>query len=243
MKTQHAWLFLTLPILLLAATLTLVNTSKNSTPLPARDPAQAKIGTPDVMVYMDYRFLDKDWTDKLYNMLDFQRTVLTYLPGLPHGKRFHQASIGFQADQAGPDTAAYFKLQNVAGGFMTSEDLKGKVTVVDIWATWCEWCVEEIPIYNQLFDAFEGHDVALVGIAVESSRSDIQSKVRQLGIKYPVLIGDDEALEAFGRVQGFPTTLVMSKEGKIYKHYMGAVPRKAERIKQDIEYLLVERSR
>ena len=134
-----------------------------------------------------------------------------------------------QAAQAERDAVAYFKLENVAGGFMTSEDLKGKVTVVDLWATWCHPCVEEIPIYNQLYDAFKGQDVAILGIAVSSPRRDIPSKVRQLGIKYPVLIANDAASQAFGRIQGFPTTVVISKEGKIYKHYMGAVPNKEER--------------
>jgi thiol-disulfide isomerase/thioredoxin len=149
----------------------------------------------------------------------------------------------FQAAQAGHQTVGSFKLQNVAGGFMTSEDLKDKVTVVDIWAPWCEWCVGEIPIYNRLYDAFEGHDFALVGIAVEAPRRDIESKVRQLGMKYPILIGSDEALQAFGPVQGFPSTFVISKEGQIYKHYTGAVPQKEERLKQDIQHLLGEESR
>jgi thiol-disulfide isomerase/thioredoxin len=161
----------------------------------------------------------------------------------PARMRLQQASTGFPAAQAGRDTAGYFKLQNVAGGFMTSEDLKGKVTVVDLWATWCGPCLEEIPTYNQLYDAFKGQDVAIVGIAVDSPRRDIPSKVRQLGIKYPVLIGDDQALQAFGRVQAFPTVFVMSKEGKIYKHYVGTVPKKRETIKQDIEHLLAEDSR
>ena len=147
-----------------------------------------------------------------------------------------------QAAQAERDAVAYFKLENVAGGFMTSEDLKGKVTVVDLWATWCTPCVEEIPIYNRLYDAFRDRDVAVVGIAVESPRRDIPSKVRQLGIKYPVLIANDAAGQAFGPIQGFPTTVVISKEGKIYKRYMGTVPHKEERIKQDIEHLLAEDS-
>jgi thiol-disulfide isomerase/thioredoxin len=171
----------------------------------------------------------------------YMDAILSYSPLTR--MRLQQASTGFQAAQAGRQTAAYFKLQNVAGGFMTSEDFKGKVTVVDLWATWCGPCVEEIPIYNQLYDAFKGDDVALVGIAVQSPRRDIQSKVRQLGIKYPVLIGDDEALQAFGRILGFPTTVVMNKEGKIYKQYMGAVPHKEETIKQDIQHLLAEDSR
>ena len=126
---------------------------------------------------------------------------------------------------------------------MTSEDLKGKVAVVDLWATWCRPCLEDIPIYNQLYDAFKGQDVAIVGIAVYSPRRDIPSKVRQFGIKYQVLIGDDQALEAFGRIQAFPTVFVISKEGKIYKRYVGAVPKKTETIKRDIEHLLAEDSR
>jgi thiol-disulfide isomerase/thioredoxin len=154
------------------------------------------------------------------------------------GMRLQQVSTGVQAAKAKRDTVA-FKLENVAGGFMTSEDLKGKVTVVDLWATWCNPCVEEIPIYNQLYDAFKGQDVSILGIAVSSPRRDIPSKVRQLGIKYPVLIGDDETMRAFG-VQAFPTTVVMSKEGKIYKHYMGSEPHKEERIKEDIQHLMAE---
>src|SRR5262245_5535361 len=157
--------------------------------------------------------------------------------------RLLQASTGLPAAPAGRATAGYFKLQNVAGGFMTSEDFKGKVTVVDLWATWCGPCIKEIPTYNQLYDAFKGQDVAIVGIAVDSPRRDIPSKVRQLGIKYPVLIGDDQALQAFGHPQGFPTTYVLNKEGKIYKHYVGAVAKKGEKLKQDIQNLLAQDSR
>ena len=156
--------------------------------------------------------------------------------------RLHQAPTGLQAAHAERDAVAYFKFENVAGGFMTSEDLKGKVTVVDLWATWCTPCVGEIPIYNQLYDAFRGQDVAIVGIAVDSPRREIPSKVRQLGIKYPVLIANDAAGEAFGRIQRFPTTVVINKEGKIYKRYMGSAPQKEESIKQDIEHLLAEDS-
>jgi len=145
--------------------------------------------------------------------------------------------------QDGCGRVAHFKLPNVDGGFMTSEELKGKVIVVDVWATWCGPCASEIPIYNRLYKAFEGQDVTIVGIAFESPPRDIPIRIRQLGIQYPVLIGDDQTLCAFGRIQGFPTTLVVGKDGKIYKEYMGATANKEERIKQDIEHLLSENSR
>ena len=220
MKTQQAWLFLTLLIFLLAATLPVVSMYKNFTSITASLPAPEKGETPYGMVRRD--------------------AILAYSPSTQ--MRLQQVSMDVQSAQAGRQVG-HFKFQNVNGGFMTSEDLKGKVTVVDIWATWCHWCVEEVPIYNQLYDAFEGNDVALIGIAIESARGDIQSKVRQLGMKYPVLIGDDEGLKAFGPVQGLPTTLVINKEGKIYKQYRGTVSQKEERIKQDIRHLLAEDSR
>src|SRR5262249_2860912 len=98
-----------------------------------------------------------------------------------------QVSTGPQATRGQREPVGQFNLSNIAGGFMTSEDLKGKVTVVDIWASWCHPCVEEIPIFNRLYDSFASEDVAIIGIAVESSRPDIESRIRQLGIKYPIL--------------------------------------------------------
>jgi len=150
-----------------------------------------------------------------------------------------QASTGLRAGQAGGKPVGDFKLQNIAGGFMTNADLKGKVTVVDLFATWCGPCIGEIPHYNQLYGAFqERPDVAIIGIAAESPRRGLESKIQQLGIKYPVLIGNSDALSAFGGVAAFPTTVVIDQEGKIYKTYRGAVPNKQNSIKQDIERLL-----
>ena len=141
------------------------------------------------------------------------------------------------ANQPKRDIVADFKLENVAGGVMTREDLKGKVAVVDLWATWCALCIYEIPIYKELYKSFDSQKVAIIGIAVDSPRQKIPLKVTQLGIQYPVLISDDQ-LTAFGRIQVFPTTVVIGKDGKIYSRYVGNVEQKAKKIKQDIERLL-----
>jgi len=150
-----------------------------------------------------------------------------------------QATTGTRSGQAGREAVGNFKLQNTAGEFMSNADLKGKVTVVDLFATWCGPCISEIPHYNQLYNAYQGRpDVAIIGIAVASPRRGLESKIQQLGIKYPVLIGDNDALSAFGNVEAFPTTVVIDKDGKIYKTYRGAAPNKQANIKQDIERLL-----
>ena len=154
--------------------------------------------------------------------------------------RLNKMWNGVRTAEAGRDTVSNFNLENIAGGRMTTRDLAGKVAVVDLWATWCEPCLQEIPKFNQLHEAYQGKDVAVVGIAVESPHDDIVSKVREFGMNYAVLVGNDDAVAAFGGLLGFPTTFVMSKDGKIYKSYVGVLRNKHENIKHDIETLLAE---
>jgi thiol-disulfide isomerase/thioredoxin len=133
-----------------------------------------------------------------------------------------------------------FELENIAGGKIKAADLKGKVSVIDFWATWCEPCWSEIPKYNKMLDEYHGKNVEIVGITVESPYKDIKPKAKELGIKYKVLVGNDSVQEAFGGMIGYPTTFVVTKDWKIYKKYMGALPDKDARIKKDIEKLLAE---
>ena len=142
------------------------------------------------------------------------------------------------ADTARKGPAPDFELENVAGGKTKAADLKGKVLVVDFWATWCEPCIMEIPKFNKMADEFKGKNVQVVGITVESPHGDIKPKVEETGMKYTVLVGNDSVVDGFGGLIGFPTTFVVTQDWKIYKKYMGALPDKDARIKKDIEKLL-----
>jgi thiol-disulfide isomerase/thioredoxin len=135
-----------------------------------------------------------------------------------------------------------FELENVAGGKLKAADLKGKVLIVDFWATWCEPCIAEIPKFNKMADEFKGKNVEIVGITVESAYNTIKPKVKQTGMKYTVLVGNDKVVEGFGGLIGFPTTFVVTKDFKIYKKYMGALPDKDVRLRKDVEKLLAQES-
>jgi thiol-disulfide isomerase/thioredoxin len=148
-----------------------------------------------------------------------------------------------QTAEAGRDTVSHFNLENIAGGRTTLDDLRGKVAVIDLWATWCQPCLEEVPKYNELAKNYQGKNVAIVGIAVESPRGDVVARVKDMTITYTVLLGNQQAIDAFGGLLGFPTTFVLSKEGKIYKSYMGVLPNKHESIAHDIDTLLAEEHR
>jgi cytochrome c biogenesis protein CcmG, thiol:disulfide interchange protein DsbE len=167
--------------------------------------------------------------------------IVAVVLGFPSMRiRLYEVWQGIPTAEVGRDTVSSFSLENIAGGRMTTTDLKGKVAVVDLWATWCGPCLEEIPRFNQLNEAYRDKDVAVIGIAVESPYGDIRSKAKQFNMKYTVLVGNDDAVAAFGGLRGFPTTFVMNKDGRIYKSYMGVSRNKQESIKHDIETLLAE---
>jgi len=71
-----------------------------------------------------------------------------------------------------------------------------------------------------------------------SPHEDIKPKVKELEMKYLVLVGNDEVSDGFGGLIGFPTTFVVTKDWQIYKKYLGALPNKQDRIRKDIETLL-----
>ncbi len=132
-----------------------------------------------------------------------------------------------------------FDLVNVNGGSLKSSELRGKVVVVDFWASWCEPCKSEIPKYNKLVESMAGKDFQMIGYAVESGDlDDVRKSAGELGIRYPVVMGTDEVTEAFGNARGLPTTFLVGKDGKIYKTIVGAPVGKIEQLAKDIEELL-----
>src|SRR5437660_2611582 len=105
--------------------------------------------------------------------------------------------------------APEFELENIAGGKIKAADLKGKVAIIDFWATWCEPCIAEIPKFNQLHEQYP--NVQVVGITVMSPHDSIKPKVAETGMKYTVLVGNDDVADGFGGLIGCPTTFVVTK--------------------------------
>jgi cytochrome c biogenesis protein CcmG/thiol:disulfide interchange protein DsbE len=148
------------------------------------------------------------------------------------------ADVGSKGGIDPAHAAPEFDLENIAGGTTKAADLKGKVAIIDIWATWCEPCISEIPKFNKLHEEYRSKGVQVVGITVLSPHDQIKPATKEYGMTYTVLVGNDEVVDGFGGVIGWPTTFVVTKDWKIYKKYIGALPDKQTRIKQDIEKLL-----
>ncbi|HET8647080.1 MAG TPA: TlpA disulfide reductase family protein [Vicinamibacteria bacterium] len=135
--------------------------------------------------------------------------------------------------------APAFELPDLKGGKATLDTFKGKVVVVDFWATWCGPCIEEMPHYAEFWSKNRGRGVEVVGIVVDSGEpSDIEDFVREHRIPYRQLLGNDAVVDAFGANQGLPTTFVIDGKGTIVRKMVGSSPGKFEKLQRDVDAAL-----
>ena len=169
----------------------------------------------------------------LLTLLAFSLVACTF--EMPESALNGSSASAGAGSTANLQSAPEFNLASLAGGTLNSEELKGKVLVVDFWATWCKPCIEEIPNFNTLNAEQDSDKFVMLGITVESgSFEDVEPYIERLGIEYPVVMGDEDVVTGFGGLIGFPTTFVVSPDWKIYKKYLGMKTGKKELIEQDV---------
>jgi len=134
--------------------------------------------------------------------------------------------------------APEFSLKNALGGELKSDDLKGKIVVVDFWATYCVPCKREIPEYIKLREKLKDQGVEWVGVAFESTVDQTKDFIKDFKMTYPVVMGTDAVDVGFGGHNGYPTTFLIGKDWKVYRRFLGYVPTKMDSLEKDINALL-----
>ncbi len=116
-----------------------------------------------------------------------------------------------------------FSLQSIEGNFIKLSDFKGKVIVLDFWATWCAPCREGIPDLIEIQKEFK-NQVQVIGITVDRDPLKVVPPfVKEFKINYPILIGSDEVYKQYGGIDAIPTTFIIDREGKIRNKIIGLV--------------------
>lgn len=106
------------------------------------------------------------------------------------------------------------------------ESKKGKVVIVDLWATWCPPCRKEIPGFINLYNKHKGNGVEIIGIAFdENGLEAVPPFIKKMGINYPVYLGGPDIAESYD-LQAYPTTIMYGKDGKMANKHVGYVSEK-----------------
>jgi peroxiredoxin len=125
-----------------------------------------------------------------------------------------------QWQDGGRTPAADFALPTMAGDTLRLSDLRGKVVVLNFWATWCPPCREEVPDFIALQDELRDRDVVFVGVSVdEDGFAAVRPFAEAFGINYPLVIDDGTVSPQYEGITGLPTTYLINRRGEI-EHYM-----------------------
>jgi peroxiredoxin len=124
-------------------------------------------------------------------------------------------------------TAPDFALKDADGKTVHLSDYKGKVVLLDFWATWCGPCRVEIPWFTDMQRKKKDQGFEVLGVSMDDNGwEDVKPFLAEMKVNYRVVIGDDATTQAYGGVESLPTTFLIDKQGKIAAIHVGLANRK-----------------
>jgi peroxiredoxin len=126
-----------------------------------------------------------------------------------------------------------FTLRDVSGGQVTLSALRGKVVLMEFWATWCPPCRKSIPELKELHNNLKGEDFALLAIAVKDKESKVRRFISKHEIPYTVLIDDKGVADEF-KAYSIPSTVILDREGKVVLNHRGYAPGMFKDVEEEI---------
>ena len=143
---------------------------------------------------------------------------LCFFPVLVSAQQENQPTIRFVRN---PDPAPEFKLTGLDGKPVMLADSKGKIILLNFWATWCGPCRAEIPDLIELQNKYSDH-LQILGLVVDDDDHDaIKEFTEKFGINYPVAIATDDIRMQYGGIVALPTSFVLDAEGRIVQKHEG----------------------
>jgi thiol-disulfide isomerase/thioredoxin len=116
-----------------------------------------------------------------------------------------------------------FSVKDLQGREISSADLRGKVVLVDFWATWCQPCKKEMPGYQKLLNLYGPRGFAVIGFKFDTmmDMEDPLQFARKIGVRYPLAVAPDDLKQKFGGIEGLPTTMLYDRQGILSRKVVG----------------------
>ena len=101
------------------------------------------------------------------------------------------------------------------------EDLRGKVVLVNFWATWCKPCEDEMPAMQTLYEALNGRAFELVAVSVDETAAEVEEFQERMALQFPIVLDPDQEVSAAYQTMGFPESILVGADGRVVERYVG----------------------
>ncbi len=139
-------------------------------------------------------------------------------------------------------TATDFTITLMNGESFQLSEQRGNVVLMNIWATWCGPCADEMPDFVDLYEKYRDQGLMVLGVSIdEQGRSVVKPFMEKFNVTYPIVIDDGTIMDKYGPTMGIPTTYIIDKQGDLRYFSVGALtkqelePRLKELLEEDVE--------
>ena len=118
--------------------------------------------------------------------------------------------------------APAWQLKDLEGKLVKSSDYRGKVVILDFWATWCPPCRAEIPSFVELQKQYGKDGLVVLGVSLDKEGpAAVKKFMTKTPMNYGIVMADDKIAEAYGGIEAIPTTFIIDRQGKIVAKHVG----------------------
>lgn len=114
-----------------------------------------------------------------------------------------------------------FKLKDLNDKEVSLKEFKGKKVMINFWATWCGYCVQEMPYIQNVHNETKDKDIVILAVNVGENKDKVKKFIEKKGYDFPVVLDESQDVAQNYGVQGFPTTLFIDEEGYVYSGIQG----------------------
>ncbi len=136
-------------------------------------------------------------------------------------------------------SAPIFTLSDLSGKNHSLLDYKGRIVILDFWATWCPPCRAEIPMLIELYNKYREKGIEIIGIGIDKKET-LKKFKKEMSINYTVLVDEKGTVAKMYGVRGIPTTYILDRKGRIVERHVGFMPGMERKFVETVEKLLLE---